>query len=496
MKLKGLLFTLALVVVAQTAYNQAENQKVIPEWVKLYEPAMYNDVPYRLMKPIDFDPGISYPVIVSLHGGGGRGTDNYRQLRGWNGALAEEQIRRNYPCYVLAPQTTELWDGEDLSNIKAIVKTLPMVDSNRIYVLGHSMGGHGINIILQIDPHYFAAAAPSAGSGLEETEEFIDASKIKDIPIWAFHGDQDKTAPIERNQKLFAEMQKIGGYMKFTTWVGDGHGVAVKMITGADNGVTRMSGNHCDPEPVFMKWLFAQKRISPWVRVHEPGIYKDMSYRLVKPINFDPAKSYPVIVSLHGGAGRGTDNRKQLRDWNYVLVNKQRRIDYPAYILAPQSQGRWDTTHLEKIKDIINDLPGADKNRIYVLGHSMGAAGTYTFIQADPDYFAAAAPSAGRGGEVDASVIKDLPIWVFHGDLDSTVPIEGNQKLFAEMQKIGGNMKFTTWVGDGHSRVAYKMITGSKNGSTQLSSDRCDPETVFMKWLFKQKLSPAINWLF
>ena len=48
--------------------------------------------------------------------------------------------------------------------------------------------------------------------------------------------------------------------MKFTIWAGDGHGVAMKMITGADNGSTQLSSDRCDPEPVFMKWLFAQKR--------------------------------------------------------------------------------------------------------------------------------------------------------------------------------------------------------------------------------------------
>jgi hypothetical protein len=56
------------------------------------------------------------------------------------------------------------------------------------------------------------------------------------------------------------------------------------------------------------------------------------------------------------------------------------------------------------------------------------------------------------------------------------------------MKKLGGNMKFTTWAGDRHG-VAKKMITGSDNGSTQLSSDRCDGETEFMKWLFTQKRS-------
>jgi len=469
--------------------GKVADEKVSETWIELYEPHVYNEMPYRLMKPIHFDSNKRYPVIVSLHGGGGRGTDNRKQLRAWNKPLAEEKTRTDYPSYVLAPQANRLWDATHLENIKDIIKELPSVDMDRIYILGHSMGGHGTNILIQIDPDYFAAAAPSAGSGLPETEEFIDASVIKDIPIWAFHGDKDKVCPIERDQKLFAEMVKLGGNMKLTTWAGDGHGVAGKMITGSDNGSTQLSSDRCDPEPVFLKWLFAQERTPDLVKLYEPDIYKDMSYRLMKPIHFDPKKSYPVIVSLHGAAGRGTKNLKQLRPWTQVLAQTRIRTDYPAYILAPQSQGRWNSTHLQKVKDIINDLPSVDMNRIYVLGHSMGATGTYTFIQTDPNYFAAAAPSAGRGGDVDASVIKDLPIWAFHGDEDNTVPIDGNQKLFAEMQIIGGNMKFTTWVGDGHG-VSTKFITGGDNGTTQLSSDRCDPEPVLLKWLFAQKRTP------
>ena len=92
--------------------------------------------------------------------------------------------------------------------IKEIVAGLPSVDMDRIYILGHSMGGHGTYILLQIEPGYFAAAAPSAGTGRPQTEEFIDAAVIKDIPIWAFHGDADKVCPYEREQELFAEMQQ------------------------------------------------------------------------------------------------------------------------------------------------------------------------------------------------------------------------------------------------------------------------------------------------
>lgn len=234
--------------------------KVSEDWVDLYEPHVDGEMSYRLMKPMGFDSNKRYPVIVSLHGGGGRGADNRKQLRDWNKLLADKQRRSDHPCYVLAPQTTRLWNASDLKNIKRVIAALPSVDMDRIYILGHSMGGHGTYILIQIDSSYFAAAAPSAGSGLHKTGEFIDASLIKDLPIWSFHGDKDKVCPIERDQKLFAEMKKLGGNMKFTTWAGDRHGVAKKMITGSDNGTTQLSSDRCDGETEFMKWLFAQKR--------------------------------------------------------------------------------------------------------------------------------------------------------------------------------------------------------------------------------------------
>ena len=234
--------------------------KVSEDWVDLYEPHVDGEMSYRLMKPMGFDSNKRYPVIVSLHGGGGRGADNRKQLRDWNKILADKQRRSDHPCYVLAPQTTRLWNASDLKNIKRVIAALPSVDMDRIYILGHSMGGHGTYILIQIDSSYFAAAAPSAGSGLHKTGEFIDASLIKDLPIWSFHGDKDKVCPIERDQKLFAEMKKLGGNMKFTTWAGDRHGVAKKMITGSDNGTTQLSSDRCDGETEFMKWLFAQKR--------------------------------------------------------------------------------------------------------------------------------------------------------------------------------------------------------------------------------------------
>ncbi len=226
----------------------------------LYKPRPFNDMPCRVMTPLSFDPNKKYPVIVSLHGAGGKGTNNKNQLKDWNLQLADKQRRKDFPCYVVAPQADQLWNPDHLEKIKSIIDTLPSVDMNRIYILGHSMGGHGTYIFTQLDPDFFAAAAPSAGSGLRRTEPFIDAEKIKNLPIWAFHGDKDGVCPIGKDQAVFDEMKRLGGNMKFTIWEGDNHGVSGKFIPGAKNGTTYTSSERCDSEPNFLKWLFAQSK--------------------------------------------------------------------------------------------------------------------------------------------------------------------------------------------------------------------------------------------
>lgn len=229
-------------------------------WAELYEPQVYQKMPVRVMKPIDFDSSNNYPVILSLHGAGGKGTDNNKQLKDWNKQLAEKAIREKFPCYVVAPQAPSLWNAEELKKIQSLIAELPAVDMSRIYIMGHSMGGHGTYIYIQLEPTYFAAAAPSAGSGLKRSEDFIAPAKIKDIPIWAFHGDKDGVCPYEKQRVVFEALKELGGNMKLTTWEGDNHGVSGKMIPGAENGKTEFSGDRCDPESDFLTWLFNQKK--------------------------------------------------------------------------------------------------------------------------------------------------------------------------------------------------------------------------------------------
>lgn len=231
-------------------------------WQTLYEPQIFEEMPCRVMKPLSFDAAKTYPVIVSLHGAGGKGTNNQKQLKDWNKQLANQQRRTDFPCYVVAPQAADLWNADHLKKVKSLIGELPSVDMNRIYIMGHSMGGHGTYIFIQLDPDYFAAAAPSAGTGLRRTQDFIVPAKIKDVPIWGFHGDKDGVCPYDKHQNVFAEMKRLGGNMKLTTWAGDNHGVSGKMIPGANNGTTEHSSDRCDQESDFMKWLFNQSKVA------------------------------------------------------------------------------------------------------------------------------------------------------------------------------------------------------------------------------------------
>lgn len=243
-------------------HAQDPNKKRVQKtnWQSLYQPAQFDQMPLRVMPPIQIESGKKYPLILSLHGAGGTGTDNNKQLRDWNKQLALPQRRKAFPCYVIAPQAQGLWNNVHLNKIQSYIKTLPSVDMNRVYIMGHSMGGHGTYIFIQLAPDYFAAAAPSAGSGLRRTEDFISASKIKDIPIWAFHGDKDKVCPIEKDRDVFKEVKKLGGVMKLTTWANDTHAVSGKMIPGDKNGTTESSSERCNDEPDFMTWLFSNTK--------------------------------------------------------------------------------------------------------------------------------------------------------------------------------------------------------------------------------------------
>jgi predicted peptidase len=214
-------------------------------------------LPYRLLKPAKVEDGTRYPLVIFLHGAGERGTDNEKQLV--HGVPQFVANREKYPCFLIAPQCPDgkKWVEVDwsadahtlpkdpgevgqltLALIEQSLKDLP-VDPKRVYLTGLSMGGYGTWDILARRPELFAAAAPVCGGADEAT-----ATKIKDIPVWVFHGAKDGAVKVARSRNMVAALEKAGGKPKYTEYPDVGH-------------------NSWDPaykDPEFYEWLFAQSK--------------------------------------------------------------------------------------------------------------------------------------------------------------------------------------------------------------------------------------------
>ncbi|EDM25417.1 hypothetical protein LNTAR_09796 [Lentisphaera araneosa HTCC2155] len=248
----------------------------------LHEAGQYDYLPYRLMKPIDYDSSKSYPLILSLHGAGGRGTKNKKNLKDWHVYLSEENLRRKHPCFVLSPQMNSNWTFKhrrDSSKKGPLTVSLELIeklkkeysiDSDRIYVIGHSLGGQGTWLSIWNRPDYFAAAIPSAGAGfpegwhikLDPKYDKMDYSKFKDVPVWAFHSDDDATIPVDKSRTIFDAIKKVQGNMKYTEVSKAGHAAykyAYNYDGDSNSGYkTELAGPKCDTTENVWDWLFSK----------------------------------------------------------------------------------------------------------------------------------------------------------------------------------------------------------------------------------------------
>ena len=176
-----------------------------------------------------------------------------------------------------------------------------------------------------------------------------------------------------------------------------------------------------------------------------------MNYLLYLPKGYEgtnDGKKWPLILFLHGAGESGNDLEKVKLHGPPKLVASK---DYPFIIVSPQSSGRgWNPETLNALLDDLIAKYRVDPDRVYLTGMSMGGYGTWSLATAHPERFAAIAPVCGGGDPKQAAKLKTMPIWVFHGAKDTTVPLIRSEEMVKALKETGADPKFTTYPEAGH----------------------------------------------
>ena len=237
--------------------------------------------------------------------------------------------------------------------------------------------------------------------------------------------------------------------------------------------------------------LFEARRVYD---VEEDTVYP---YRIYVPEDYDAEKAYPVVVALHGGGNRGTDNASQLGQLQaQIWVDKQLTGEIEdVIVVAPQQSPKYgfflDSNCVTDVLDDVEANYNVDPDRIYLTGTSMGGMGCWSTAAADPDRFAAFLACAGvypdarytfpvgiiapafEGDVVQvitpeeewkgamkqyAEALKDLPIWMFHSKADAMAPVSYTEYMQACMREAGATTCTFTYFEDAAHGQSYQTI--------------------------------------
>jgi len=212
-------------------------------------------------------------------------------------------------------------------------------------------------------------------------------------------------------------------------------------------------------------------------------------YQVYVPADHSRGRAWPVVVSLHFDGVQGMDGLLPtvLGIADQIRRNRSR---FPAVVLFPQAElgKRWLDADMEEL--VIAELDGTmaefggDPARVSLTGFSMGATGAYRIAYRWPNRFAAIIAIAGRVDTSDAQTysnrdkeadrkanpfvtaadpfvtlaerIGHLPITIFHGDADETVPVEQSRRLVAALKGARANVRYQEYSGATHTGSADK----------------------------------------
>lgn len=168
--------------------------------------------------------------------------------------------------------------------------------------------------------------------------------------------------------------------------------------------------------------------------------------------DLDAKMKYPLVIYLHG---KGTDVvSKHALGFAKACSKEENYKERPCIIYAPQCpdengwQGTTGANLMKTLKDLIKNLP-VDEDRLYVIGYSMGAYGTFALLNDNPRLFAAGIPIAGGSHVGVAKNLRRIPLWIWHGEKDDVVPPDQSRAIARALDNVQ-TAKYTEVPGGGH----------------------------------------------
>lgn len=207
------------------------------------------------------------------------------------------------------------------------------------------------------------------------------------------------------------------------------------------------------------------------------------SYQIYFPPGYQAGQKLPVIIFLHGIGQRGEDGFVPEGGAGGALVNRY-LSQVPAIILLPQcragvywSDPQMDLMVMQELEETLKEF-GADAERIYLTGVSMGGYGVWHLASEHPERFAAIISICGgsplRNGDRFGAIARRVgstPAWVFHGADDRVVAVTESRQMVEALKKEKGNVRYSEYAGVGHN-VWLKALA----------------EKELLPWLLEQRL--------
>ena len=201
-----------------------------------------------------------------------------------------------------------------------------------------------------------------------------------------------------------------------------------------------------------------------------------MPYRLYVPTRYDGKAAFPLIVALHGLGGTedaffqayGPDFTKLAEQRGYIVAAPLGyRVDgaygRPLFAAAEDEAVRRKVELSEKdvfhVLALVRQSYKIDEARIFLMGHSMGAIGTWYLGARYPELWAGLAPFAGLGDPATVAQMREIPEFVVHGDADVVVPVSGSRAMVAEMTRLGTPHVYIEVPGGDHMNIVSPNFT-------------------------------------